>query len=252
VRNDAERTSDARRRLFLVVFTLAPLSVFVVFSLVHDPKLNWTGPLWLAALPAVAWLMGKESRWPTGRLKTFLQHSWTPTFVVTLILLGGLLHYLTLGLPGIPYPPRMGLPVAWDEFGQAVAGIEDALNRQSTKGTGQEIGSVVGMDKYMLASEIAFYGHHPGQTAGKQMASQNLFGGDGLMYAWWSPAAAYYGQRLLLVSFRRWGLADQRLAPWVEKMGPVQEQIIRKGGRPVTRFYFRVVRYGRHPAVPDL
>ncbi len=45
---------EARRRLFAQVFTLVPLAVFVVFSLTHRVKLNWTGPLWLAVIPPIA------------------------------------------------------------------------------------------------------------------------------------------------------------------------------------------------------
>ena len=46
--------AEALRRLFAQVFTLLPLAVFVVFSLVHRVKLNWTGPLWLAVIPQIA------------------------------------------------------------------------------------------------------------------------------------------------------------------------------------------------------
>ncbi len=49
-----EPPEEARRRLFAQVFTLLPLLVFVVFSLIHRVKLNWTGPLWLAVMPQIA------------------------------------------------------------------------------------------------------------------------------------------------------------------------------------------------------
>ena len=45
---------ESRRRLFAQVFTFVPLLVFVVFSLTHRVKLNWTGPLWLAVVPRMA------------------------------------------------------------------------------------------------------------------------------------------------------------------------------------------------------
>ncbi len=46
---------QARRKLlFITVFTAAPLSVFLAFSFVHQVKLDWTGPVWLAILPAIA------------------------------------------------------------------------------------------------------------------------------------------------------------------------------------------------------
>jgi hypothetical protein len=102
---------------------------------------------------------------------------------------------------------------------------------------------VVGMDKYFTASEVAFYSRQD-LPESPQTASQNLFGGDALMYDWWSPAREQYGRRLLLLSFKQKDLADPRLAPWLKEAGPVQEQGVEKGGRPVLRFYYRVVRYG--------
>src|SRR5262249_11138356 len=50
----ASRRQRDRRPLFAAVFTLVPLAVFVAFSLSHQVKLNWTGPLWLAVVPALA------------------------------------------------------------------------------------------------------------------------------------------------------------------------------------------------------
>ena len=43
-----------RRNAFMAIYTLVPLSVFIFFSLFHEVKLNWTGPVWLAILPALA------------------------------------------------------------------------------------------------------------------------------------------------------------------------------------------------------
>ena len=46
---------DLRRRwLFLRMVVLVPLSVFVLFSVRHDVKIDWTGALWLGAVPALA------------------------------------------------------------------------------------------------------------------------------------------------------------------------------------------------------
>ena len=54
--------ADSNRRwLFAATFTVVPLSVFMTFSLFHDVKLNWTAPVWLAVLPAMAALVTTES-----------------------------------------------------------------------------------------------------------------------------------------------------------------------------------------------
>jgi len=48
--------ASRRRRLFSLAI-LVPLSVFAAFSLRHEVKLDWTGALWTAALPALGCAM---------------------------------------------------------------------------------------------------------------------------------------------------------------------------------------------------
>ena len=43
-----------RRLLFIGLSVLVPLAVFFAFSLRHEVKLDWTGTLWIAAVPALA------------------------------------------------------------------------------------------------------------------------------------------------------------------------------------------------------
>lgn len=228
----------ARQRLFTTVLTLVPLSVIVLFSLRHEPKLNWTGPLWLAVLPAVARrLPGDEHRTGWG-LVALGRRAWAPTLVTTLLLFGALLHYVTIGLPGIPHSARGSLPIAWEELGREVEAIEDALEESPTEESDQEI-LVVGMDRYFLASVLAFYRRDGGEGSA-HTASRHLFGRDGLMYAGWFPAEQQRGRDLLLVSLDRGHLADERLTAWVEHLGPIQTRVIEKHGRPVLRVHFRV------------
>ncbi|RME21852.1 MAG: dolichyl-phosphate beta-D-mannosyltransferase, partial [Candidatus Zixiibacteriota bacterium] len=57
-----EATAQNKRRLFMLVFSLVPLSVFVLHSVQAPPKLNWTGPVWLAVLPAMAVLVNQSGK----------------------------------------------------------------------------------------------------------------------------------------------------------------------------------------------
>ena len=52
-RSADSETAD-RQYLWTAIFVLVPLSVFVVYSFINVPKLNWTAPLWLAAIPLLA------------------------------------------------------------------------------------------------------------------------------------------------------------------------------------------------------
>src|SRR5262249_40450164 len=66
VRRELEPESSAEQRVrrwrFAALAAAAPLIVFVLFSLAHQPKVNWTGPLWLALLPATAALLARANQ----------------------------------------------------------------------------------------------------------------------------------------------------------------------------------------------
>ena len=47
--------AEARNRLFVACVTGVPLAVFAWSALKHEPRLNWTGPIWLATLPMLGW-----------------------------------------------------------------------------------------------------------------------------------------------------------------------------------------------------
>ena len=163
-----------RRNAFVAIYTLVPLSVFISFSLFHEVKLNWTGPLWLAILPALA---ARLARGQVGR------RSWLVTVAVTLLIYAGALHYLVRGLPGLSPNTRMSLgtiPIGWKEFGAEVGKI--AADLESS--TGKEP-LRVGMDRYSLSSEVAFYDPH--EDAVQNTAGRSLFGFDSLMYKLWFP-----------------------------------------------------------------
>jgi dolichol-phosphate mannosyltransferase len=232
------KSAALRRRLFIFAFTLVPLFVFVLFSIRHQPKLNWTGPIWLAILPVLAKQISPVGGLPTFRLKAFTQRLWVLMFAAMMVIYGGILHYASIGLPGVPYRTNTVHPVAWEEMGEKVEQIEDEIEAK----TGEEP-LVVGMDKYFIASEMAFYrrdrmeGVHEGI---EHTCSRNLFGRDGLMYAWWFPDDAQVSRTLVLVSTNTDNLSDDGIAKHVRHLSPVQEVGITKNGAPAGRFFYRI------------
>ena len=147
------------------------------------------------------------------------------------------LHYLVLGLPGIGLSTSMSLkeiPIGWKEFGEQIEKIETDLEIA----TGKEP-LRVGMDRYFLSSEIAFY--DPDQDGVPYTAGRSLFGFDSLMYDRWFPSAAAKGRDILLVSRGSDGLlAAKSLSARFRTLGPIQEHIVDKGGISVGRFYYRI------------
>ncbi len=76
---------------------------------------------------------------------------------------------MSLGIPGMSFRKDSPNPVAWKEMAKSVAEIKTPSKPL-----------IVGMDKYMIASELAFY-----LKDVENVSSSNLFGSDGLMYGFW-------------------------------------------------------------------
>ena len=239
VRRDEFAGDDPRRfHRFVLIFTGVPLAVLIAFSLRYPVRANWTGPVWLAALPAIA--RGVAGQATAARPAGAGARPWAVTVIALLLLYGAGLQHLTLGLPGVGYPRKLRLPVGWSELGARV----DALAVQLGRETGRPP-LRVGMDHYFIASELAFY--DPGRGAAEAVG-RHLFGRHDLMYERWSPARLHDGQPLLLVSLERKDLEDDALAAFVDGLEPTREHILERGGRRVGRFYSRVARRYRAPS----
>lgn len=229
-------------RRFLFVGAVVPLMVFVVFSLTHQPRLNWTAPLWLAMIP----LMTMDFRPVAERVRsvglaTSLPAGWTVSAAALLLGFGGTLHYITLGLPSAMYPARMPMPVAWEELAIAIEEIEDRHEAM----TGREP-IVVGMDKYNMASSLAFYrAKHEGieDTPGESWnatTSRHLFGLSALMYEYWFDLPSLDGSSVIMVAFDAEDLDDEKVGGWFSSMTEIEEMHITKNNRPVHTFFWRI------------
>jgi dolichol-phosphate mannosyltransferase len=242
----AERAADERKtetargraRRLLQVATLAPLAVFTLFSLRHEVKLDWTGAPWVSALPMLA--AGLTRPWQ--RVGRHLARAWIATVIALLLLYGVGVVYLTVGLPGLGYGRHADLvPVGWRELGLKVGAIAaDAAARSGTQPL------IVGMDRYAIASELAFYlPDRSGAVA--RTTSGHLFGQVGLMYERWFPAVRQRGRPLLLVAWSPGELSDAVLTNRVERLDPLEHAVLTRGTQVVRPFYYRLA-YGFLPA----
>ncbi len=232
-RHAADEKPDAarRRRLFnLAIFI--PLAVFVVFSLRHEVKLDWTGAPWTAALPAMAFVMVNKD---LARFAAWIRAAWMPTIVVMLLIYGAGLHYLVLGLPGVGYDKHIeAIPVGWRDLSAHVIATANAYRKE----TGSEP-LLVGMDRYAIASELAFYGGAHTAT-GLQTANSHLFGGMGLMYGQWLPPKSQDGRNLLLVAWSPGELDDRFIHAQVERLGPIEADVLMRDGVLIRHYYHRM------------
>ena len=222
-----------RRRLFGLAL-LFPLAVFAAFSLRHEVKLDWTGASWAAALPALAFAMIHRDPGARG-FAPWIRAAWTPTILVFLLIYGAGLQYLVLGLPGVGYDKHIeAIPVGWRDLSAHMAETANAYG----KDTGSDV-LLVGMDRYAIASELAFYGGAR-KAAGLETASSNLFGGMGLMYGQWMPAKAQDARNLLLVAWTEGELQDPYIAARVERLGPIEDDVLMRDGVLIRHYYHRL------------
>ena len=233
---EAAEAAEARRRwLFIRLAVLVPLSVFVLFSLRHDVKIDWTGAPWLGAVPALAtsivWFGTKGAR----GIRAWVYSAWGPTAVFMLLLYAAGLHYLALGLPGVRYSSRLELvPVGWRDLGRQINAIADGIRRQ----TGMEP-VIVGMDRYELASQLTFYAPDHARSV-RETSSRNLFGQNGLMYGRWASALAVDNRTLLLVAWDPHDVSDELTSGYVATLGPLQEGVLRRGSTEIRNFHYRI------------
>ncbi|MGH8207993.1 MAG: hypothetical protein ACREU6_00080, partial [Steroidobacteraceae bacterium] len=229
----------------LQVAVLTPLAVYFIFSLRHEVKLDWTGTLWIAAVPALACGIGSLGEQLTGGIRAWGRAAWVPTLTVLLLLYGGALHYFVSGLPAMGYGEHMEVsPAGWRGLGGQVAALADDVRKRT--GTDPLI---VGMDRYAIASELAFYAPDRARSV-RQTTASHLFGGSGLMYEQWFPREQEQGRTLLLVALNPQDVTGSQVASYVTRLGPPREGLLTRDGKIVHRYYYRVA-YGYRNTTPQ-
>jgi dolichol-phosphate mannosyltransferase len=183
-------------------------------------------------LPLIA--LGAEPH-AEGFMNRWLRPTWPFTLICLLLFYGAGFYHLVSGLPGLGYSGHTELvPVGWRDFGSQVDGITDAVRARWG-----EDPLVIGMDRYVIASELAFYSRDRSKSVA-ETSSWHLFGGMGLMYERWFPMDRQAGRTLLLLGWEAGDLAAERLQNHVSSLEPLQEGVLLRDGRVVRRYYFRI------------
>ncbi len=231
---DAGDNDAPRRRLFIRVSVLVPIAVFAMFSLRHEVKLDWTGAPWLAALPVMGAGMMASATGSRG-FREWPRIAWVPTLLTMVLIYGALLHLLVLGLPGLGYSKHIELvPVAWRDLSRQVTDAAAGIRRETGRSP-----LIVGMDRYAIASELAFYGAEQTKSV-VETSSAHLFGGIGLMYQWWTPAELQKGRILLLVAWTPQELSGSTIESHADSLGPVEDHVLTRDGQIVRHYYRRI------------
>lgn len=225
----------ARGFHLLMLSTLLPFAVFAIVSLSRHTKLNWTGPLWIGALPFMARMMATGWQVGVGRWRAWLSpRTWKRTTVVLLVILGAGMHFLVLGLPGLSYPEnKLGFPaMGWPELAAKIETVVEQVEEE----TGVRP-LVVGMNSDRLSSWLAFYRSRvmAGGTARNtgaaalDTAGPNLFGRPrSHMYGVWFPSIGEYRDRTMILVGDEPDQLD--VHPKRRRAGPVREITAEKNG----------------------
>jgi dolichol-phosphate mannosyltransferase len=150
------------------------------------------------------------------------------------LIYGAGLHYLVLGFPGAGYGRHTELiPIGWRDFACRITKAAAQLHEQTGRGP-----LIVGMDRYVIASELAFYGADLTKSA-VETSSAHLFQGVGLMYERWTPAELQQGRDLLLVAWDPKDLGGKDVESRVGRLGPIEDDVLTRDGQVVRHYYYR-------------
>jgi len=226
--------ATARPWRFVQLSLFVPLAVFCIFSLRHKVKLDWTGASWVAALPAMAFGIAQAHGTRLSSSRRWLRAAWPPTIAAMLLIYGAGLYHLVLGIPGVGYSTHPELiPVGWRDLGRQIDGVAAGVRAKYGDDS-----LVVGMDRYAIASELAFYSSDQSKAVA-ETSSRHFFGNVGLMYEQWFPRKLETGRTMVLVAWDNEALRAPRVENNFEELEPVREGELVRNGKVVRPYYVR-------------
>jgi dolichol-phosphate mannosyltransferase len=226
-----------RKYLFLLVFTIIPLAVFVIHSIQGQPKLNWTGPVWLAILPLIALRISGAAILDSEIKTQLVARRWIVSTAVLLVFFACGFGYLLAGMPGIIKESGMKFPVAWREYGDRIESLESRIKSETDL---EPI--IIGLDKYWLASQASFYDAEEDDDNDlvPEIAGEYLVGGNSLMWNIWVSPRMASGRPGLLVSFDQDKLGQDWVTRHFSKLSEINKEILTNSKEEIGHFYWRI------------
>jgi dolichol-phosphate mannosyltransferase len=225
-----------RSYFFCMIMVIVPLSFFALLSFRSGIKLNWTGPIWLALLPYIAWTMTRHKDKPLW----LVTRLWPKTLVTLTLGYGILLHYFAIGLPGLSYSSSNFL-FGWENLAQQV---ETKVQTIEKNGGARPL--VAGIDRYRIASGLAFYRNKQREEKNPdylvdETTGRQLFDSNALMYNYWYPSALASQKDILVISQKKDRLAPPVLQNYCRLLGEIGEITVTKQGKKAGRYYYRLL-----------
>jgi dolichol-phosphate mannosyltransferase len=236
--------AQARNRLFVACFVFAPLAVFAWSALKHEPRLNWTGPIWLATMPLLGWAIVRADTLQRFGLGAALRLTAGTVIGALLVIYSLMSYHLVLGIPGVPYSPSLSRAVGWQAATRELQAVQARLVRETGAAP-----VFVGMDKYNTASQIAFFGTRPDESSGlapMKVTSIEALTGNALMFTFWDPPGRFDGRTLVMVSRNKEALETARLETHFRELDPAIHPLALANsgpggdGRHITNYFYRI------------
>jgi dolichol-phosphate mannosyltransferase len=216
---------------FMQVFTCVPLIVFGLFSLMHPVKFNWIGPGLLALMP-----------WLAAEFELY-KKSWLATGLVLLLGYAGMMFVMTEGRPVVISRLLFSKYIAWEKLSHHVLAIASHLEDETHTHP-----IIVPLDKYNIASELSFY-------QAKQLSRHEtkhffsirgsyIFGGESLMYRYWSVLTDLPGKTLILISDNPRHFDNPAIFEKTQFKTPIQVFKSHTQGShfPIRTYYYQVIK----------
>lgn len=234
-----EKLLDEKKRRFLQLFTLLPLSFFGAYSLTHAVKFDWIGPGLLSLLP---WFATLIQRAMSSANKSKILNHWFLTGGILLCFYSGIILVTTMGLSGWIHEKFLAQYFSWGDLTKEFHTIATQVEAQT-----KQAPLFAPLDSYHIASELTFY-----QTVfmkqGKakkrySVAGSHIFSGNSLMYKYWANGKNYSGRTLILISDHPGDFDLASVKSGVIDKSPLQVvwSHSQRGHQRLTPFYYKIV-----------
>jgi 4-amino-4-deoxy-L-arabinose transferase-like glycosyltransferase len=206
--------SDSGLALFF--WFAAPILIFfTLVSPIHYVKMNWLAPAYLSALPALVYLYFKTS---PGWIRAFGRFAFWFSAIGTIAI--HILIFTPLFAIGGADPIH-----GWQELAQKIDKMRSEFARHGEY-------FICGYE-YKTASQLRF--HLDGQP---ETLSNNIVGGRGLAYDFWSDPDTLAGKNCLFIYDKRnrYAKAD-KLTDFFEQVDNPEIFTVARGDKKITDFY---------------
>ena len=163
--------------------------------------------------------------------------------MIGLLLLFGFLGFYSISnFPGIAPVRELDVysPAAWKAMSHSVEEIRSRVSLQA-----RSKATVMGMGKYSISSEMAFYGGTDFPDGNPRVVGRGIFpeifaGDRGLMWNYWVPRIRLIGRPVLMISFERNDLERPQFADYFDHVSQIERQGVNTPDGLITSFYWRV------------